>query len=199
MGAQRRPERGDYNEKGIEIYYFGDTAVPRDSGVLWGSQGRGLRQRHYIAPGFTCSIGDMTFANFTWTTSNTPGGAAPPATSEMAVPDGLGFDLDGLFTASSGATADANLHYTVTTTDGTNTLDSVRMYAVGGQSGTGTRPDVRRVMGGPSLGIQVSRVVPDGRHRASRIGDGPDERYDICRIGRAQGNGVRGGRREWTQ
>ena len=56
----------------------------------------------------------------------------------MAVPDGLGFDLDGLFTASSGAIADAILHYTVTTTDATNTIDHVRLYAVGGQSGTGT-------------------------------------------------------------
>ena len=93
----------------------------------------------YTAPGFTCSIGDMTFANFTWTSSgSTGGGSAPPATSEMAVPDGLGFDLDGLFTASSGAIADAILHYTVTTTDATNTIDHVRLYAVGGQSGTGT-------------------------------------------------------------
>jgi hypothetical protein len=76
----------------------------------------------YTAPGFTCTIGDMTFANFTWTPSNTGGGDAPPAMSEMAVPDGLGFDLDGLFAASSGATADAILHYTVTTTDDTNTI-----------------------------------------------------------------------------
>jgi hypothetical protein len=92
----------------------------------------------YTAPGFTCSVGDMTFANFTWTPSSTAGGSAPPATSEMAVPDGLGFDLDGLFTASSGATADAILHYTVTTTDATHTIDRFRLYGVGGQSGTGT-------------------------------------------------------------
>jgi PEP-CTERM motif len=94
---------------------------------------------NYTAPGFTCSIGDMTFADFTWTTSNTAGGTAPPATSETAVPDGLGFDLDGLFAASSGGTADAILHYTVTTTDGTNTIDAVRLFGlVGGQSGTGS-------------------------------------------------------------
>ena len=49
-----------------------------------------------------------------------------------------GFDINGLFTVSSGATSDANLHYTVRTTDGTNTIDNVRLYAVGGQSGTGT-------------------------------------------------------------
>src|SRR5271166_553523 len=58
----------------------------------------------YTAPGFTCTIGDMTFADFTWTPSDTTGGTAPPAASEMVVPDGLGFDLDGLFAASSGAT-----------------------------------------------------------------------------------------------
>jgi hypothetical protein len=34
------------------------------------------------APGFTCSIGDMTFANFTWKRSNSPGGIAPSATSD---------------------------------------------------------------------------------------------------------------------
>jgi hypothetical protein len=92
----------------------------------------------YTAPGFACTIGDMTFANFTWTPSNTGGGTAPPAMSEKAVPDGLGFDLDGLFAASSGATADAILHYTATTTDDTNTIDRIMLYAVGGQSGTGT-------------------------------------------------------------
>jgi PEP-CTERM motif len=92
----------------------------------------------YTAPGFTCTIGDMTFANFTWTPRNTTGGSASPATSEMVVPDGLGFDLDGLFAASSGATADAILRYTATTTDDTNTIDRVILYAVGGQNGTGT-------------------------------------------------------------
>jgi hypothetical protein len=91
----------------------------------------------YTAAGFTCSIGDLTFANFTWTTSNMPGGTAPPTTSETVVPDGPGFDLDGLFVALSGATSDAILHYTVTTTDGTNTIHGVRLYAIGGQSSTG--------------------------------------------------------------
>ena len=87
----------------------------------------------------TCSIGDMTFANFILEIGqHAAAGSAPPATSEMAVPDGLGFDLDGLFTASSGATADAILHYTVTTTDAADTIDRVRLYGVGGQSGTGT-------------------------------------------------------------
>jgi hypothetical protein len=47
MGAPATAGTGeDYNEKDIEIHYCGDTAIPRDSGVLWGSQSRGVRQRH---------------------------------------------------------------------------------------------------------------------------------------------------------
>jgi hypothetical protein len=92
----------------------------------------------YIATDFACSIGDMTFANFTWTTINMGGGTAPLAASEKVVPNGLGFELDGIFSASSGDTADAIFHYTVTTTDGANTINRVRLYGlVGGQSGTG--------------------------------------------------------------
>jgi hypothetical protein len=37
------------------------------------------------------------------------------------------------------------------------------------------------VIGGPFLGIQVSRVVPDGRHRASCIGTGRMD--DISYVG----------------
>ena len=124
----------------------------------------------YTAPGFTCSIGDMTFANFTWKTSTTPGGSAPPATSEMAVPDGLGFDLDGLFTASSGATADAILHYTVTATDATDTIYRVRLYAVGGQSGTGTS-GVDEVL---CVGGLLGACPAGGNYALSVTGNGVD-------------------------
>src|SRR5271167_2854617 len=118
----------------------------------------------YTAPGFTCTIGDMTFADFTWTPSDTTGGTAPPATSEMVVPDGLGFDLDGLFAASSGAIADAILHYTATTTDESNNIDCVMLlYAVGGQNGPGINGVDEMLCAGCLLA-----ACPAGKLRAQR-------------------------------
>src|SRR5271165_1075258 len=103
-------------------------------------QGRGVRQQHprqIYRSGLHLHDRGHDVRRFTWTPSDTTGGTAPPATSEMVVPDGLGFDLDGLFAASSGAIADAILHYTATTTDESNNIDRVMLYAVGGQNGPG--------------------------------------------------------------
>src|SRR5437899_1162435 len=45
----------------------------------------------------------------------------------------------------------------------------------------------------------MSRVVPDDRHRASCMGDGPDGYYHLCRVGCAQGDGRCGGCAGWPR
>jgi len=93
----------------------------------------------YEALGSTgCSIGNMTLFNFSWVPTATAGAGAPLATSEMVVPDGLGLDFDGLlYATSAGTSADAVLKYTVKTNDGTNTIDTATLLALG----TGTAND----------------------------------------------------------
>ncbi len=93
----------------------------------------------YEALGATgCTIGNMTFFNFSWTPTATGGAESPPGTIEMATPDGFGFDFSGLFYATvAGTSADATLTYTVKTTDGANTIDMASLLAVG----TGTVND----------------------------------------------------------
>src|SRR5271156_5961218 len=157
-------------EMPVGVLGLGERGCPVDHGVQAGRgdravQGRGMRQQHprKIYCPWLHLIGDVTFADFTWTPSNTTGGTAPPATSEMVVPDGLGFDLDGLFAASSGATADAILHYTATTTDESNTVDRVMLYAVGGQNGPGINGVDEVVCAGGLLA-----TCPPGKLRAQR-------------------------------
>src|SRR5437660_11079966 len=45
----------------------------------------------------------------------------------------------------------------------------------------------------------MSRVVPDDRHRASWMGDGPDGYYHLCRVGCARGDGRCGGCAGWPR
>jgi PEP-CTERM motif len=87
----------------------------------------------YGAAGFTCTIGNMTLSDFSWT----PTGGAPADTTETVVPKGLGFEFDGLLLSGSGAAEDAVLDYLVTTSDGTNTITKAILFADGSQTGTG--------------------------------------------------------------
>ena len=85
-----------------------------------------------------CTIGNMTFFDFSWMPTETSGAGAPLATIETATPHGFGFDFSGLFYATGAKTeADAILSYTVKTTDGADTIDKATLLALG----TGTTND----------------------------------------------------------
>jgi len=60
-----------------------------------------------------------------------------------------------------------------------------------------TRPDVRRVIGGPSLDIQnIEGCAGMTGTDPSCMEDGPDGKYHLCRVGYVQGGDLRGSGRE---
>jgi len=81
----------------------------------------------YTAPGFSCSIGTLTFSGFTYTNTNAPG--VPPNGAQISVTpvinsSGTGFDFAGtfpnVFTASAGVSDTYGLDFTVTAATGIN-------------------------------------------------------------------------------
>ncbi len=87
----------------------------------------------YDVPGFTCSLGDITFSNFMYTSSAFGGALAPPDSGVAVTPvtSGFGTDTGLLFTSgwlvASGETIDSSITYDVSTTNpgGITDLDLV--------------------------------------------------------------------------
>lgn len=141
-----------------------------------------------------CTIGNMTFFDFSWTPTATSGAGAPADTIEIAEPDGLGFDFNGLFYATgAGTSGDAILKYTVKTIDGASTIDRVTLLAVG----TGSMND--GVTEALCVGGLLTTCPPGGNHNLVVTGDGVadsvsfssvnevDVRKDISVIGSSSG------------
>ncbi len=91
----------------------------------------------YGAPGFSCTIGDLTFSDFGYTPSGTGGGV--PGDEVTVTPQSgggeLGFTFSAFWAATSGNTSDALITYTVTAESPTIT-DLV--LSIGGFGTTGT-------------------------------------------------------------
>jgi hypothetical protein len=122
----------------------------------------------YEALGATgCTIGNMTFFDFSWTHTATNGAGAPSDTIEIAKPHGFGFDFDGLLYATGpGTQADAILQYTVKTTDGANTIDKATLIA----DGTGTANDI--VHEALCAGGLLTACPAGGNHKLDVTGNG---------------------------
>jgi hypothetical protein len=102
----------------------------------------------YDASGFSCTLGDLTFSDFSYI-GIADGGAGVPSDAGVAVtpvpagsgPTGFTSDSGLLFTAawlaSSGQTVDSSITYDVTTTN-TGGITDLALDIVGGALGTGT-------------------------------------------------------------
>ena len=95
----------------------------------------------YLVGGFSCTIGDKTFSDFSYTNTPTGGAAAVPATDVTVNPIGP-FDPGfrwafGAF-AATGQTNDLFFDYTVTVNAGGNLIDDAFEAVVGGRAGDGT-------------------------------------------------------------
>ena len=107
----------------------------------------------YDAPGFSCSIGPLLFSNFSYSSSASGGGFAPPDSGINVQPVTLagesGLQFSGGFLASSNQTADGVIGYGVTC-QGCSLTDWLLMM-VAGATGTGSASVVEVASNGQSL------------------------------------------------
>jgi hypothetical protein len=106
----------------------------------------------YDAPGFSCSIGSLLFSNFTYVSSDSGGGFAPPDSGVNVLPisgSESGFQFSGAYLASSNQTSDGVIGYTVTCQG--CTLNDWLLSMVAGATGTGSGSVVETTTTGLSL------------------------------------------------
>ena len=96
---------------------------------------------NYVVTGFTCTIGDKTFSNFSYNPGVSGTGTASPATGVSVTPLGApnyGFTFTGIWDSGSSGTGDAGLSYTVAVTNGQALIDSAVLSMVGSLTGSGS-------------------------------------------------------------
>ncbi|HMD98908.1 MAG TPA: hypothetical protein VKM93_16440 [Terriglobia bacterium] len=111
----------------------------------------------YTAAGFNCTVGDLLFSNFTYSSSQSAGGYAPPASGVVVTPitqaGKSGFQFSGAFLASPYQKVGGVIAYTVTS-QGPN-LGSWLLSIVAGAGGTGSASAVEVQPSGGSLSTYV--------------------------------------------
>jgi hypothetical protein len=143
----------------------------------------------YIVAGFTCTIGDKTFSNFTYTPNavNNDGGTGAEASPATAVtvntfgaPE-FGFSFTGIWNSGSNGTADAGFSYTVAVTNGQALIDSALLSITGSLSGAGggAAGTVGETLStGDTLNVSLAGPVQDSL--ASLMG-GPVSSLDVSK------------------
>lgn len=99
----------------------------------------------YVVAGFTCTIGDKTFSDFTYTPAMAGTGTASPSTAVTVTPLGApnyGFKFAGTWNSGTNGTGDAGISYIVAVTNGQPLIDSTFLSLTGslttGSGATGT-------------------------------------------------------------
>jgi hypothetical protein len=102
----------------------------------------------YLTAGYSCYIGDLDFANFSYTNGSSNPPAPTPATSVSVFADnsasGIGFTFDSSWTASGANNfSDGDIGFTVSIVGGGSaTLDDAALIETGGIIGTGSSASV---------------------------------------------------------
>jgi len=96
----------------------------------------------YTASGFTCTIGDKTFSNFSYVGTKTGGATLISAGGVTVVPEIVGGEIGFMFSsgwaAGSGSSQGASIDYTVTAGPGFKIVDAVLDIAGVATPGTGS-------------------------------------------------------------
>jgi hypothetical protein len=97
----------------------------------------------YDMSGFSCTIDDKTFANFSLVSNATGTALAIPATGITVVPvisgNEEGFQFDAAWTAGSNSTSDSTIGFSVANSSGAATIeDASLVQSSGGFTGTGS-------------------------------------------------------------
>jgi hypothetical protein len=94
----------------------------------------------YLVSGFSCTIGDKTFLDFSYSETTSGTGIASPATAVTVTPiqsgNTYGFSFAGVWNSGANGTGDAALGYTAETTSGAALIDSAGLTETGTISGT---------------------------------------------------------------
>jgi len=107
----------------------------------------------YVVTGFTCTIGDKTFSNFSYTPTTSGTGTSSPATSVSVAPLGppeFGFSFTGIWNSGSDGTGDAGIAYIVAVTNGMPLIDSAFLSLTGS------------LTTGPGVGGTVGETLCEG-------------------------------------
>lgn len=125
-------------------------AAPCGSGVLLST---------WLTPGFSCSVGDKTFSNFTYTDSSTGGALAIPATGVTVTTVGpagsgatvvgpnIGLQFNAGWSANAGQETDAAIGFTVTVSSGPQLITDLGLAQVSGILAPGTASVVELACG----------------------------------------------------
>ncbi len=100
----------------------------------------------YLAPSFSCSLGNLLFSNFGYTATATAPFVGIPATNVNVTPQTTpadeGFQFNGAFgvTSNNGASFSQNsiITFTVSTLNGLATIDDLGLFFNGAAGGTGS-------------------------------------------------------------
>ncbi len=111
----------------------------------------------YTVTGFSCNVGDLVFSNFAYSSSQSAGGYAPPASGVIVTPitqaGKSGFQFSGAFLASPSQKVGGIIAYKVTSQG--PSLGSWLLSLVAGAGGTGSASAVEVQPSGGSLSTYV--------------------------------------------
>jgi PEP-CTERM motif-containing protein len=119
----------------------------------WAGACANATEATYDTAGFSCSLGPLLFSNFSYASSASGGGIAPPDSGINVLPVTLGgesgFQFSGAFLAGPNQTSDGVIGYTVTCVG--CSLTDWQLKIVAGATGTGSASVVEVASNGQSL------------------------------------------------
>jgi len=92
----------------------------------------------YFGVGYSCTVGDLLFSNFSYTASGTNPISAGQITVDTVTNDGIGLSFHAPWTAAAGMTTDGTIDFTVTVLGGGNVLEDFGLAQTSGVSGDGS-------------------------------------------------------------
>lgn len=92
----------------------------------------------YFGGGYSCTVGDLLFSNFSYTGSGTNPISASQITVDTVSNDGLGLSFHAPWTAAAGMTTDGTIDFTVTVLGGGSVLEDFGLAQTSGVSGNGS-------------------------------------------------------------
>jgi hypothetical protein len=92
----------------------------------------------YFGGGYSCTIGDLLFSNFSYTPSGTNPISAGQITVNAVTNDGIGLAFHAPWSAAAGMTTDGTIDFEVTVLGGGSVLEDFGLAQTSGVSGDGS-------------------------------------------------------------
>lgn len=92
----------------------------------------------YFSAGYSCTIGNLLFSDFSYTASGTNPISASQITVDTVTDDGIGLSFHAPWTAAAGMTTDGTIDFQVSVLNGGNLLEDFGLAQTSGVSGDGS-------------------------------------------------------------